>query len=261
MKSLSQLAVKIYGDGADLAGIRELSRHPFIKGFTTNPTLMRKAGVPDYEEFAAQVLKLIPDRPVSFEVLADDEETMESQARYIAAWSANVYVKIPVTNTRRVPMYPLIHRLSQDGIQINVTALLTLEQVREVSKALRGGAPSNVSIFAGRIADTGRDPVPVMAEAVAILRENPQSELIWASPRELLNIYHAEQSGCHIITATNDVLRKLHLIGKDLSDYSLETVKMFYDDGVKSGYVLEPAKLVAETTGRASVAAKKRAAS
>jgi len=261
MKSLSQLAVKIYGDGADLAGIRELSRQPFIKGFTTNPTLMRKASVPDYEQFAAQVLKLIPDRPVSFEVLADDEETMESQARYIAAWSANVYVKIPVTNTRRVPMYPLIHRLSQDGIQINVTALLTLEQVREVSKALRGGAPSNVSIFAGRIADTGRDPIPVMAEAVAILRENPQSELIWASPRELLNIYHAEQCGCHIITVTNDVLRKLHLIGKDLSDYSLETVKMFYDDGVKSGYVLEPAKLVAETTGRASVAAKKRATS
>lgn len=261
MKPLSQLAVKIYGDGADLAGIRELSRHPFIKGFTTNPTLMRKAGVPDYAEFAAQVLKLIPDRPVSFEVLADDEETMESQARYIAAWSANVYVKIPVTNTRRVPMYPLIHRLSQDGIQINVTALLTLEQVREVSKALRGGAPSNVSIFAGRIADTGRDPVPVMAEAVAILRENPQSELIWASPRELLNIYHAERSGCHIITVTNDVLRKLHLIGKDLSDYSLETVKMFYDDGVKSGYVLEPAKLVAETTGRGIIAAKKRTSS
>ncbi len=261
MKPLSQLAVKIYGDGADLAGIRELSRHPFIKGFTTNPTLMRKASVLDYEEFAAQVLKLIPDRPVFFEVLADDEETMESQARYIAAWSANVYVKIPVTNTRRVPMYPLIHRLSQDGIQINVTALLTLEQVREVAKALRGGAPSNVSIFAGRIADTGRDPVPVMAEAVAILRENPQSELIWASPRELLNIYHAEQCGCHIITVTSDVLRKLHLIGKDLSDYSLETVKMFYDDGVKSGYSLESVKLVAETTGRGIIAAKKRASS
>ena len=261
MKSLSQLAVKIYGDGADLAGIQELSRHPFIKGFTTNPTLMRKAGVPDYEQFAAQVLKLIPDRPVSFEVLADDAETMESQARYIAAWSANVYVKIPVTNTRREPMYALIHRLSQDGIQINVTALLTLEQLRKVAKALRGGAPSNVSIFAGRIADTGRDPIPVMAEAVAILRENPQSELIWASPRELLNIYHAEQSGCHIITVTSDVLRKLHLIGKDLSDYSLETVKMFYDDGVKSGYALEPAKLVAETSGRGIIAAKKRASS
>jgi len=261
MKPLSKLAVKIYGDGADLAGIQELSRLPFIKGFTTNPTLMRKAGVPDYEQFAAQVLKLIPDRPVSFEVLADDAETMASQARYIAAWGDNVYVKIPVTNTRRETMYPLIHRLSQEGIQVNVTALLTLEQVREVSKALRGGAPSNVSLFAGRIADTGRDPIPVMAEAVAILRENPQSELIWASPRELLNIYHAEQSGCHIITVTNDVLKKLHLIGKDLSDYSLETVKMFYDDGVKSGYVLEPAGLVAATPGRERVAAKKRAGS
>ena len=261
MKPLSQLAVKIYGDGADLAGIQELSRLPFIKGFTTNPTLMRKAGVPDYEQFAAQVLKLIPDRPVSFEVLADDAETMASQARYIAGWGANVYVKIPVTNTRREPMYPLIHRLSQEGIHINVTALLTLEQVREATKALRGGAPSNVSIFAGRIADTGRDPIPIMAEAVAILRDNPHSELIWASPRELLNIYHAEQSGCHIITVTNDVLKKLHLIGKDLSDYSLETVKMFYDDGVKSGYMLEPAKLVAETPDRASAAAKKRAVS
>ena len=238
MKPLSQLAVKIYGDGADLAGIQELSRLPFIKGFTTNPTLMRKAGVPDYEQFAAQVLKLIPDRPVSFEVLADDAESMASQARYIAGWGANVYVKIPVTNTRREPMYPLIHRLSQEGIHINVTALLTLEQVREATKALHGGAPSNVSIFAGRIADTGRDPIPVMAEAVAILRDNPHSELIWASPRELLNIYHAEQSGCHIITVTNDVLKKLHLIGKDLSDYSLETVKMFYDDGQKVGYTL-----------------------
>jgi len=261
MKPLSQLAVKIYGDGADLAGIQELSQLPFIKGFTTNPTLMRKAGVPDYQQFAAQVLKLIPDRPVSFEVLADDAETMAAQARHIAAWGANVYVKIPVTNTRREPMYPLIHRLSQEGIQVNVTALLTLEQVREAVKALRGGAPSNVSIFAGRIADTGRDPIPLMTEAVAILRENSQSELIWASPRELLNIYHAEQSGCHIITVTNDVLKKLHLIGKDLSDYSLETVKMFYDDGVKSGYVLQPAKLVPETTGPGCVAAKKRIAS
>jgi len=258
MKPLSQLAVKIFGDGADLAGIRELSRLPFIKGFTTNPTLMRKAGVPDYEEFAAQVLKLIPDRPVSFEVLADDEETMESQARYIASWSPNVYVKIPVTNTQRDPMYSLVHRLSHDGVQVNVTALLTLEQVRKVTKALGGGAPSYVSIFAGRIADTGRDPIPVMTEAVSILRENPQSELLWASPRELLNIYHAEQCGCHIITVTNDIMRKLHLIGRDLDDYSLETVKMFYDDGVKSGYVLEPAKLVAETTGHVRGATKKR---
>lgn len=243
MKPISELTVKIYGDGADLAGILELSQKPFIKGFTTNPTLMRKAGVRDYQEFAAQVLKLIPDRPVSFEVLADDADTMESQARHIAAWGPNVYVKIPVTNTCRAPMYPLVRRLSQDGIQVNVTALLTLEQVREVTKALRGGAPSNVSIFAGRIADTGRDPVPLMAEAVAILRENPQSELIWASPRELLNIYHADQCGCHIITVTNDILAKLKLVGKDLSDYSLDTVQMFFNDAEKAGYTLDAAKI------------------
>jgi transaldolase len=261
MKPISELTVKIFGDGADLAGIQALSQKPFIKGFTTNPTLMRKAGVRDYQEFALQVLKLIPDRPVSFEVLADDADTMESQARHIATWGPNVYVKIPVTNTRREPMYQLIRRLSHDGIQINATALLTLEQVREATKALRGGAPSNVSIFAGRIADTGRDPVPVMTEAVAILRDNPRSELIWASPRELLNIYHADQCGCHIITVTNDILQKLHLVGKDLNDYSLETVKMFYDDGVKSGYVVRPAKLVEESPVGESIVAKKRASS
>ncbi len=243
MKPISELTVKIFGDGADIAGIQDLSRKPFIKGFTTNPTLMRKAGIRDYQEFALQVLQLISDRPVSFEVLADDADTMESQARHIAAWGPNVYVKIPVTNTRREPMYDLVRRLSQDGIQINVTALLTLEQVRAVTKALRGGAPSNVSVFAGRIADTGRDPVPVMTEAVAILRENPQSELIWASPRELLNIYHADQCGCHIITVTNDILAKLKLVGKDLSDYSLETVEMFFNDAEKAGYTLNTAKI------------------
>lgn len=247
MKPISELKVKIFGDGADLAGIQELSKKPFIKGFTTNPTLMRKAGVRDYQEFALQVLRLIPDRPVSFEVLADDADTMESQARHIATWGANVYVKIPVTNTRREPMYDLARRLSHDGIQINVTALLTLKQVREVTKALHGGAPSNVSIFAGRIADTGRDPVPVMAEAVSILRDNPQSELIWASPRELLNIYHADQCGCHIITVTNDILAKLKLVGKDLADYSLETVQMFFNDAEKAGYTLDPAKITRKT--------------
>jgi transaldolase len=243
MKPISELKVKIFGDGADLAGIQELSKKPFIKGFTTNPTLMRKAGVRDYQEFALQVLQLIPDRPVSFEVLADDADTMESQARHIAKWGRNVFVKIPVTNTGREPMYDLARRLSHDGIQINVTALLTLEQVREVTKALHGGAPSNVSIFAVRIADTGRDPVPVMAEAVSILRDNPQSELIWASPRELLNIYHADQCGCHIITVTNDILAKLKLVGKDLSDYSLETVQMFFNDAEKAGYKLDEAKI------------------
>ncbi len=261
MKPISALKVRIFGDGADLASIQELSQKPFIKGFTTNPTLMRKAGVRDYQEFALQVLRLIPDRPVSFEVLADDADTMEAQARQIATWGSNVYVKIPVTNTRRERMYPLVRRLSQDGIQINVTALLTLEQVREVTRALRGGAPSNVSIFAGRIADTGRDPVPLMTEAVSILRDNPQSELIWASPRELLNIYHAEQCGCQIITVSNDILQKLHLVGKDLHDYSLETVKMFYDDGVKSGYALSPAKQVEELPAGGRIAATKRASS
>lgn len=240
MKDISELQVKIFGDGADIAGILELSRRPYIKGFTTNPTLMRKAGVADYEAFAADVLRHIKDRPVSFEVIADDEEEMEAQAHYIATWGPNVVVKIPVTNTRREPLYDLVRRLSHDGVRVNVTALLTLAQVREVAKALRGGIASTVSVFAGRIADTGRDPVPMMAEAVEILRENGNSELIWASPRELLNIFQADQIGCHIITVTNDILQKLSLVGKDLDEFSLETVKMFYGDAVKSGYTLSP---------------------
>jgi transaldolase len=240
MKSVSDLKVKIFGDGADVAGILELSRKPYIKGFTTNPTLMRKAGIPDYAAFAAQVLQHITDRPVSFEVLADDAASMERQARHVATWGKNVYVKIPVTNTSRVPMYELIHRLSGEGIQINVTAILTLEQVREVAAALCGGAPSNVSVFAGRIADTGRDPVPLMQQCVEILSKNEHCELIWASPRELLNIFQADEIGCDIITVTNDILKKLDLVGKSLEDFSLETVKMFYEDGLKSGYTLEP---------------------
>jgi transaldolase len=240
MKSVSDLKVKIFGDGADIAGILELSRKPYIKGFTTNPTLMRKAGIPDYAAFAAQVLQHITDRPVSFEVLADDAESMERQARHVATWGKNVYVKIPVTNTSRIPMYDLIHRLSREGIQINVTAILTLAQVREVAAALRGGAPCNVSVFAGRVADTGRDPVPLMKQCVEILSENEHCELIWASPRELLNIFQADEIGCDIITVTNDILKKLDLVGKSLEDFSLETVKMFYEDGLKSGYTLEP---------------------
>jgi transaldolase len=240
MKSVSDLKVKIFGDGADIAGILELSRKSYIKGFTTNPTLMRKAGIPDYAAFAAQVLQHITDRPVSFEVLADDAESMERQARHVATWGKNVYVKIPVTNTSRIPMYDLIHRLSREGIQINVTAILTLEQVREVATALRGGAPSNVSVFAGRVADTGRDPVPLMKQCVEILSKNEHCELIWASPRELLNIFQADEIGCDIITVTNDILKKLDLVGKSLEDFSLETVKMFYEDGLKSGYTLEP---------------------
>jgi len=241
MKAVSELKVKIFGDGADLAGILELKRLPYIKGFTTNPTLMRKAGVADYEEFAAEVLKHIKDLPISFEVFADDEETMEAQARHIAGWAKNVYVKIPVTNTKREPMYRLIRRLSHEGIHVNVTAIMTLEQVREVGKALRGGALSNASLFAGRVADTGRDPVPMMKEALEILGDTPEAELIWASPRELLNIFQADEIGCHIITVTNDILIKLTLVGKDLCDFSLDTVQMFHNDAAKAGYSLDMA--------------------
>jgi len=241
MKAVADLKVKIFGDGADLAGMLELASLPYIKGFTTNPTLMRKAGVPDYEQFAADVLKRIKQLPVSFEVFADDEATMEVQARHIASWASNVYVKIPVTNTKREPMYNLIRRLSHEGIQINVTAMMTLGQVREVGRALRGGAASNVSIFAGRVADTGRDPVPIMREALAILRDTPEAELIWASPRELLNIFQADEIGCHIITVTNDILAKLKLVGRDLGDFSLDTVQMFHNDAAKAGYQLDVA--------------------
>ncbi len=238
MKKVSELKVKIFGDGADLAGMLELGQLPYIKGFTTNPTLMRKAGVPDYEEFAAEVLKHITDRPVSFEVFADDAETMEAQAKHIASWAKNVYVKIPVTNTKREPMYELIRRLSHEGIQVNVTAMMTLEQVREVTKVLCRGAASNASLFAGRVADTGRDPVPMMREALEILKESPKTELIWASPRELLNIFQADEIGCHIITVTNDILAKLKQVGKDLGEFSLDTVQMFHNDAAKAGYTL-----------------------
>ena len=238
MKSVSELRVKIFADGADKAGILDMYRNPNIRGFTTNPTLMRKAGVRDYEAFAREILALIPDRPISLEVLADEFSKMEEQARTIAGWADNVFVKIPITNTKGASSVRLVRRLSRDGIKLNVTALLTLDQVRDVTAALSGGAPANVSVFAGRIADTGRDPVPVMAAAVEMLREVPNVEIIWASPRELLNIFQADAVGCHIITATNDILKKLVLLGKDLSDYSLETVKMFYSDAVASGFAL-----------------------
>ena len=235
---LAALKVKIFADGADKAGILEMYRNPGIQGFTTNPTLMRKAGVRDYEAFARDVLACIPDRPVSLEVFADDFPEMERQARIIASWGNNVFVKIPITNTRRESSVPLVRRLSQEGISVNVTALLTLEQVWKVSAALSGGAPAYVSVFAGRIADTGRDPVPLMAAVVEMLRCSPNAELIWASPRELLNVMQADSIGCHIITATNDILKKLGLVGKDLSGYSLETVQMFYKDALASGFDL-----------------------
>jgi transaldolase len=238
MKSIDQLSVKIFADGADVAGMLELYRKPYIKGFTTNPTLMRKAGITDYRGFARQVLEAIPDRPIAFEVFSNDFAEMECQAREISSWGENVYVKIPVTNTRRESSCHLVNRLSHSGVKINVTALLTLEQVRGVAAAVAGGAPACVSIFAGRIADTGCDPVPVMAAAVDLLRVAPNAELIWASPRELLNIFHAEIVGCHIITVTHDILKKLTLVGYDLGEYSLDTVKMFHDDATQAGFAL-----------------------
>ncbi len=238
MKTLNDLSVKIFADGADVAGMREMYAKPYIKGFTTNPTLMRKAGVTDYRAFAKSVVAAIPDRPISFEVLSDEFGEMERQAREIASWGQNVYVKIPVTNTRREPAYDLVRCLSQAGVQLNITALMTLEQVREVAKCVDGGTPCSISIFAGRVADTGRDPVPLMAAAVEMLRPYPNAELIWASPRELLNIFQADEIGCHIITVTNDILKKLAQVGEDLSDFSLDTVKMFYDDARKAGFGL-----------------------
>jgi transaldolase len=238
MTSVADLKVKIFADGADKAGMLEMYAQPYISGFTTNPTLMHKAGLTDYRAFAKDVLAAIPDRPISFEVFADDFADMERQAREIATWGEHVYVKIPVTNTRREPAYELVHRLSHAGVKLNVTAILTLAQVRDVVLALSGGAPSCVSVFAGRIADTGVDPVPLMSAAVELLQLAPGAELIWASPRELLNIFQADAIGCHIITVTNDILKKLALVGKDLGDYSLDTVQMFFNDGKKAGFTL-----------------------
>jgi transaldolase len=235
----ADLKVKLFADGAEKSAMLEMYAKPYIKGFTTNPTLMRKAGVCDYEAFAEEILACIPDRPISFEVFADEFDEMEAQANHIARWGENVYVKIPVTNTRCEPSYELVRRLTKAGVKVNVTALLTLDQVRDVSEALAGGAPAYVSVFAGRIADTGRDPVPVMAAAVAMLRRCPNAELIWASPRELLNLFQAEDVGCHVITATPDILKKLSLLEKNLTQYSQETVQMFYDDARKVGYTLK----------------------
>ncbi len=236
--SIADLKVKIFADGAHKDAMLELARNPWIRGFTTNPSLMRKAGVDDYERFAREILEVITDRPVSLEVFADEFEEMERQAHKIAAWGDNVYVKIPVTDTRGRPSLELVRRLSQAGVKVNVTAILTLRQVCEVSAALAGGAPACISVFAGRIADTGRDPVPVMAAAAEIARAHPGQELIWASTREVFNIVQADAVGCHIITVTADVLKKLDLFGKDLEEYSLETVRTFYEDARRSGYCL-----------------------
>lgn len=236
MKKVENLQVKIFADGADKSGMLEMYAKPFIKGLTTNPTLMRKAGITDYKAFAKEILSEIKDKPLSFEVFSDDFSDMERQALEIASWGANVYVKIPVTNTRQETCYPLVKKLSSQKVKLNVTALMTLTQVRDVIAVLDPNVPSYVSVFAGRIADTARDPVPLMAAAVEILKVAPSAELIWASPRELLNIFQADEIGCHIITVTNDILNKLMLVGKDLKDYSLDTVKMFYKDALDAGY-------------------------
>jgi transaldolase len=236
--SLAALKVRIFADGADSAAIASLAARPYVAGFTTNPTLMRKAGVADYRSFAREVLGIVGDRPVSFEVIADEFAEMERQAREIGSWGQNVYVKVPVTNTRREPALDLIRRLAADGIQLNVTALLTLDQVRDVSEALGLGTPSCISLFAGRLADTGRDPVPVMAEAVKLLLPRPNQQLVWASPREVLNVFQADAVGCHIITVTRDLLDKLSLVGKDPDEFSLDTVQMFFRDARDAGYEL-----------------------
>jgi len=238
MGALENLKVKIFADGAELVRIEELAQNPLIKGFTTNPTLMRKANVPDYQAFAKDVLRIIPDRPVSLEVFSDEFEEMEHQAREIASWGENVYVKIPVTNTRGEFSGPLIKRLALAGVQVNVTALMTSDQVASVADCLVDGTRSFVSLFAGRVADTGRDPAPIMVEALRALRPRAGSELIWASSRELLNIFQANAIGCHIITVANDLLAKLALVERDLEKLSLDTVRMFRRDAVDAGFTI-----------------------
>jgi transaldolase len=242
MTSLNDLRVKIFADGADLATMRDLYSKPFIKGFTTNPTLMRKAGVTDYRSFAKDVLAFIADRPISFEVFSDDLSEMMRQACEIASWGDNVYVKIPVMNTKGKSAAPLIRALARAGVKLNVTAVFTLTQVHEVCAALGGQAPAIVSVFAGRIADSGVDPIPLMAAARHLVDQYQGIELLWASSRELLNVFQADAVGCHIITATNDILKKLDCVGKNLHAFALETVKMFYNDALKAGFSLPHAE-------------------
>jgi transaldolase len=239
MTQVADLGIKIFADGADIEGMLALAKSPLIKGFTTNPTLMRKAEVADYETFARDVLAVITDRPVSFEVFADDNDSMLAQGRVIGSWAANVNVKIPVTNTKGAFCGPVIEALSEEGIAVNVTAIMTVDQVRDVARYLSAKTPAIVSVFAGRIADTGRDPIPIMSECLDALSERPRAELLWASPRELLNIFHADQVGCHIITVTSDLLAKLSGVGRDLGRFSLETVQMFRRDAEAAGYVIK----------------------
>jgi transaldolase len=242
MVKLTDLRVKIFADGADLEGMKRMYAKPWIKGFTTNPTLMRKAGVEDYKAFARAVVQAVPDRPVSFEVLADDFEDMEAQALEIASWGEHINVKIPITNTKRESTCAVIQRLSSAGVKLNMTAVFTVDQVRAIVEHLDPRTPAMISVFAGRIADTGVDPMPVMLKALQLIAAHPKAELLWASPREILNVVQAHAMGCHIITVTHDLLNKLSLLGKDHADFSLETVEMFYRDAVAAGYSIPLAK-------------------
>ena len=232
------LKVKLFADGADLAGMIEMASKPFISGLTTNPTLMKKAGIKDYANFAKEVLKEIQTKPVSFEVFSDELQEMKTQGDKIASWGENVYVKVPITNTRGESTKPVVKYLADKGVKVNVTALMTKAQVVGIMEVLNPDIESYVSVFAGRIADTGRDPMPIMRDCVQMVTQNRKSELIWASPRELLNVFQADEIGCHIITATNDILKKLDLVGYDLQIYSLDTVKMFQQDANLSGFVI-----------------------
>lgn len=245
MPCVSKLKIKLFADGADKKGMLEMQKNPLIQGFTTNPTLMRKAGVTDYCAFAYDILQHIQDMPISFEVFADDFSEMKQQALEIASWGKNVYVKIPVLNTKNQSAVRLIRELAEAGVKQNVTAIMTLDQVQEVVDALARGPAAVVSVFAGRIADTGRDPMPVMRTAADMMKSYPQLELLWASPREVLNVFQADEVGCQIITITNDILSKLKNVGRDLIDFSLDTVKMFYTDAVAAGFSLDKVEAVA----------------
>ena len=239
MRRLEDLKVKLFADGADMDGMREMAKNPFIRGFTTNPTLMRKAGIKDYAAFARSILVAIDDRPISFEVFDDDFDAMVDQGREIASWGKNVNVKVPVTNTRGEFSGKVIRTLAKEGIALNITAVMTLEQVLSIATVLEHDVSAIVSVFAGRIADTGTDPIPLMQRCKAVLAKLPKAELLWASPREVLNIFQADEVGCDIITATSDIIAKLALHGKNLTDYSRETVQMFYRDAAASSYTIK----------------------
>ena len=235
---LDQISTRIFADGADLDGILALAADPHISGFTTNQTLMRKVGLTDYGRFAQELLERVTEHPISFEVFADTAPEMRRQAHTIASWGENVYVKIPVTSTTGESMAQLARELSEDGVKVNVTALFTTAQVELIAAAVANGAPSYISVFAGRIADAGVDPIPIMARSLEIMEQAPHAELIWASPREILNLVQANEIGCHIITITHDLLKKLDSLGKSLEQYSLETVQMFHDDALAAGFTL-----------------------